>query len=324
MDFCFTQKSWEIHYFRIFVFPPNFSRIMGIHISHVLGIVWISASSEIFKKPMNLKCFCFSILFPYNGNALFPYIGITAWISASSKKFRKLLTLKSLRFPIFFTHYGNSLFPYFENCMDFCCFTQHVWETQHFGMFVFSHIFPLSLTMGIHFSYILGTVWISASSKIFKKPINLKCLCFPILFLYNGNPFFPCFGNCLDFWLKRKISETLNFWNVCVLSYFSLTMGIHFFHNLGIVRISDSPKKFKKPVNVKCLYFPILFSYYGNPLFPCVGNCMDFCFKQKIPETLNFEMFVFSHIFSLLWEFTFLIFWELYVLMPHIKYVRNP
>ena len=148
--------------------------------------------------------------------------------------------------------------------------------------------FPyFSRIMEIHFSQVLGIVWISASSKIFKKPINLKCLCFPILFLYNGNPFFPCFGNCLDFWLKRKISETLNFWNVCVLSYFSLAMGIHFFHNLGIVWISDSPKKFKKPVNVKCLYFPILFPYYGNPLFPCVGNCMDFCFKQKIPETLN-------------------------------------
>ena len=40
--------------------------------------------------------------------------------------------------------------------------------------------------------------------------------------------------------------------------------------------------------------------------------------------TLNFEMLVFSHIFSLLWEFTFLIFRELYVLMPHMKYVRNP
>ena len=35
-------------------------------------------------------------------------------------------------------------------------------------------------------------------------------------------------------------------------------------------------------------------------------------------------MFMFSHIFSLLCEFTFLIFWELYVLMPHMKYVRNP
>ena len=31
------------------------------------------------------------------------------------------------------------------------------------------------------------------------------------------------------------------------------------------------------------------------------------------------EMSLFSHIFSLLWEFTFPIFWELYELMPHMK-----
>ena len=106
--------------------------------------------------------------------------------------------------------------------------------------------------------------------------------------------------------------------------YFSRIMEIHFSQVLGIVWISASSKIFKKPINLKCLYFPILFPYYGNPLFPCVGNCIDFCFKLKIPETLNFEMLVFSHIFSLLWEFTFLIFWELYVLKPHMKYVRNP
>ena len=35
-------------------------------------------------------------------------------------------------------------------------------------------------------------------------------------------------------------------------------------------------------------------------------------------------MFVFSHIFPLIWEFTFPIFWKLYGLMPHMKYVRNP
>ena len=170
----------------------------------------------------------------------------------------------------------------------------------------------------------------------------------------------PCFGNCMDFCIKWKISETLNFemfvfshifsllWEITfplfwelygfLLSpkylrnfgmfffslYFSRIMGIHFSHVFGIVWISASSKIFKKPLNLKCLCFPILFPNYGDPLFPCVGNCMDFCFQQKIPETLNFEMFMFSHIFSLLCEFTFLIFWELYVLMPHIKYVRNP
>ena len=113
--------------------------------------------------------------------------------------------------------------------------------------------------MGIHFSHILGIVWVSASPKIFEKPITLECL-----FLF----FFP---------------------------YFSRIMGIHFSHVLEIVWISASIKIFKKPINLKCLCFPILFPYYGNPLFSYVGNCMDFCFQQKVPETLNFEMFMFSY-----------------------------
>ena len=139
-------------------------------------------------------------------------------------------------------------------------------------------------TMGIHFFHILEIVWISASLKIVEK-----------------------------------------LWNVCFFfPYFSRIMGIHASYVLGNVWISASSKIFKKPINLKRLCFPMLFPYHANALFPCVGNCMDFCFQQKIPETLNFEMFMFSHIFSLLCEFTFLIFWELYVLMPHMKYVRNP
>ena len=151
-----------------------------------------------------------------------------------------------------------------------------------------------------------------------------KFLCFPILFLYYVNSLFPYFGNCMDFCFTQNIWETQHFGMFAFFPYFSRIMGIHFSHVLGIVWISASSEKFKKPINLKCLCFPILFPYNGNPLFPCFGNCMDFCFKRKISETLNFEMFVFSHIFSLLWEFTFLIFWELYVLMPHMKYVRNP
>ena len=178
--------------------------------------------------------------------------------------------------------------------------------------------------MAIHFSYILGTAWISASSKKFQKPLTLKCLCFPIFFPYYGNSLFPYFGNCMDFCFTQNISETQHFGMFAFFPYFSRIMGIHFSHVLGIVWISASSEIFKKTINLKCLCFPILFPYNGNPVFPCFGNCMDFCFKQKISETLNFEMLVFSHIFSLLWEFTFLIFRELYVLMPHMKYVRNP
>ena len=188
----------------------------------------------------------------------------------------------------------------------------------------------------------------------------MKCLCFSIFFPHNGNPLFPCFRNCMDFCIKRKISKTLlfemfvfshifpflwefnfpvfwelygfllqpkylrNFGMFVFFPYFFRIMRIRFSHVLGIVWISASFRIFKKPINLKCFSFPILFPYYGNSLFPCVGNCMDFCFQQKIPETLNFEMFMFSHIFSLLCEFTFLIFWKLHVLIPHMKYVRKP
>ena len=76
-------------------------------------------------------------------------------------------------------------------------------------MFVFSPYF--FWIMEIHFSQVLGIVWISASSKMSKKPINLNCLCFSIPFPSNGNPLFPCSGNCMDFWINQKISETPEF-----------------------------------------------------------------------------------------------------------------
>ena len=216
---------------------------MGIHFSHILGIVWISASPKIFEKSITLECLFFPILSPY---------------------------------------YGNSLFPYFGNCMGFC-FTQNIWETYYFGMFVFSHIFLL-------------------------------------LWEFTFSIFWELYG----FLLHPKYLRNPLLCNVCFFPYFSRIMGIHFSHVLGIVWISASSKIFKKPINLKYLCFPILFPYYGNRLSQCVGSCMDFCFQQKIPEILNSEMFIFSHIFSLLCEFTFLIFRELYMLMPHMKYVRNP
>ena len=107
---------------------------------------------------------------------------------------------KYLCFPMLFLYYVNSLFPVFGNCMDFC-FTQNIWETQTFKCF-FTYF---SRIMRIHVSHVLGIIWISASLEIFKKPINLKCLCFPTLFLYYGNPLFVCFGNCMNFCFIRKI-----------------------------------------------------------------------------------------------------------------------
>ena len=56
---------------------------MVIHSSHALGIAWISASREIFKKYLTFECFCFAIFFfhtmgihslHFGGNA-FPLYG---------------------------------------------------------------------------------------------------------------------------------------------------------------------------------------------------------------------------------------------------------
>ena len=198
---------------------------MGIHFSHILGIVWISASPKIFEKPITLECLCF---------------------------------------PIFFSYYGNSLFPYFGNCMDFC-FTQNSWETHYFGMFVFSHTFPV--LWEFTFPHVLRIAWISASSEIFKKPINLKYLCFPILSPYYGNPLFLCFWNCMGFCFTQNIWETQNFQMFVFFTYFSGIMRIHVSHVLGTVWIFASWEKFWKPLTLKCLCFPIFSPYYGNSLF---------------------------------------------------------
>ena len=194
-------------------------------------------------------------------------------------------------------------------------------------MFVFFPYF--SRIMEIHFSQVLGIVWISASSKIFKKPINLKCLCFSILFPYNGNPLFPCFGNCMDFCIKRKISETLNF-EMFVFSHifpflweftFPIFWELHGF--LLHPKYSLLHPKYLRNFGM-FVFFPYFSSIMRIHFSHMLVTAWISASSKKIPETLNFEMFMFSHIFSLLREFTFLIFWELYVLMPHMKYVRNP
>ena len=106
--------------------------------------------------------------------------------------------------------------------------------------------------------------------------------------------------------------------------YFPHIMEIHFSQVLGIVWISASCEIVEKPINLKCLCFSILFPYNGNPFSHVLGTAwISSCIKRKISETLNFEMLVFSHIFSLLWEFTFPIFWELYGFLLHPKYLRT-
>ena len=105
-----------------------------------------------------------------------------------------------------------------------------------------------------------------------------------------------------NYWELHGFSSTLcekNMANLCVFPYFSCSMEIHFSLILGTVWISALPEIFRKPKNLKYLCFPILFPYYGNPLFLCFWNCMDFCFTKNIWETHNFQMSVFSHTFPL-------------------------
>ena len=133
-------------------------------------------------------------------------------------------------------------------------------------------VFPyISGTMEIYFPHVLGILWIPAWHKIFKKSVNLKCLCFPVLFSYYRNPLSQCFGNCMNFCFNQKFNKSMDF---------------------------------------KCLFFPLLFSYYGSPLYPCFGNCIDFSFIQNIWERHNFGVSVFSHTFTVLWNFTFPKDWE--------------
>ena len=202
---------------------PYFSRTMEIHFSHVLGIVSISALPKIFEKPITLECLFFSILVPY---------------------------------------YENSLFPCFGNCLD-NCFTQ----THKFEMFVFSHAFLIPWKS--FFFHILENAWISYEK--FKKPLALKFV-------------FP---------------------------YFSLTMGIHFSYILEILWISTSPEIFKKPINLKCLCFPILVLYYGNPLSPYFEfrELYGFLFIEKYVRKIWPWNVLFSHTLPVLSEFTFPMFW---------------
>ena len=151
--------------------------------------------------------------------------------------------------------------------------------------------------MRIHVSHALGIIWISASLEIFKKPINLKCLCFPKLFPYYGNPLFLCFGNCMNFCFIRKIVKTLNFEIFVFSDIFPLLSEFTFPILWELYGFLLHPKYLRNPLLWNVCFFPILFPYYGNPLFPCVETCIDFCFKQKIPETLNVEILVFPIFF---------------------------
>ena len=140
--------------------------------------------------------------------------------------------------------------------------------------------------MGIHSSHSLGTAWISASREIFKKPLTFECLCFPIFIPYYGNSLSPCFGNCMS--SQGKSLQTHILGTTWISAEYFHVMGICTLPDigdclLGIAWTSASREMIKKPLTtLECLCFPIFFSYYGNSLFLCFGNCIDFCFTRNI------------------------------------------
>ena len=58
--------------------------------------------------------------------------------------------------------------------------------------------------------------------------------------------------------------------------------------------------------------------------FPMLWELDGFLLDTKNVRNPQFEMFVLSQTFLLLWEFTFPIFWELYGFLLNSKYLRNP
>ena len=133
-------------------------------------------------------------------------------------------------------------------------------------------------------SQTLGIPWVLIKLRVNEDywEISVFSLTFPVLCKFT----FPIFWELYGFLLHPKYLRNLLLWNVCVFPYFSLTMGIHFFHILGIVCISASLKLFEKPITLEYLFF-------------------------------------FSHTFPALWKFTFPKFCELYGFLLHPKYLRN-
>ena len=81
--------------------------------------------------------------------------------------------------------------------------TLNLQGSKEYGKSVFSHTFPINSKFT--FPNNLGIAWISASPKIFEKPINLKWLCFPMPFPNYGNPLSLCFWDCKDFCFTQNI-----------------------------------------------------------------------------------------------------------------------
>ena len=114
----------------------------------------------------------------------FPIILDIPCVSANSKSVRYTITWK---FSVF--SHGCSVIREFIHCLvwDMYGFVSHeIFRSLSLCYAYFFLIFFRSVV--ITYSHIFGILWISAASKIFKKPFLSECLCLPILFTYLGIP----------------------------------------------------------------------------------------------------------------------------------------
>ena len=135
-----------------------------------------------------------------------------------------------------------------------------------------------SRIMRIHVAHVLGIIWIFPSAEIFKQPINLKCFCFPTFFPYYGNPLFLCFGNCMNCWTWIYASYK-KFKKPLTLKRLCFPIFLLWEFSFPIFCVT---KIFEKHIALDCLFFPTLSPYYGKSLSPYFGNYMDFCFTRNI------------------------------------------
>ena len=140
----------------------------------------------------------------------------------------------------------------------------------------FPHLF---CNMGIHSSHASGIAWKSASRNILKKPLTLKCLCFPIIFSFH----FSYVLGIVGIFALCEIFKKLIILECCCFSILSVTMGIHFSHVLGVVWISTSGDRCKKPI---ALCFSLLLSYHGISFSTFYGNSIHFRLTLNILRNL--------------------------------------
>ena len=115
---------------------------------------------------------------------------------------------------------------------------------------MFSHNFPVLSKFTIPMFWVLGTVWLSASPKIWKKHLNLGCF-FPILFPYFLH--FPHFlGTILLMWKQMK---TFYFWS-------------HFHTNVYV-------KLFTKELNLFCSWAPTQYQHLRSLCYRSIWKCIQ-------------------------------------------------